>query len=1058
MKASVAPDLTVQPAVGATHVCDYAGVCRDLCILQPITVGALPSGAPITQFEIWLDSVRTVGSKDTGAMRCCIAASEFDRINAQGGNIALAPTARVARGANNALLTCRGQARIPVRIGTLHTVHEFLVIEDLCYKVILGNDFWRTHEKLDYTERGYTVLKDGCRVPYFRVRAGNQELCGAVAVTRTVVCPPHSLTTVWCKVKSHIRPGSQGLFEPTFRARNGVLLAAHLGTVDVHNRVPIQLLNASAKTQKTRTSAVGRFSVLNERADVICLLQEAPSEFAVETGNLPCDADVLAHSTTRTGHGEGSARAADGKSSTGPATSSPGKGSGESAAGSAGADTTEKNTPPRGTTPVQESPSPNGSNLPPGFQVPAHPDMTPEYREMIEKMVARMYARGAFSSFAGELGKTTLLQAKLDTVDATPVQGYNVRMDRVRLDAAHEIARDMHRQDMIGESTSAYRAPVLLVKKPNGSWRFVNDFRLLNQKLVEVHFPLPRIDDSLEAVQGNTWFATADLSSGYWQMEIAPEDRHKTAFSLPGLGNFEYKRLPMGIASSAAYFQKLMAMVLKGLSMNICVPYLDDILIVGTSLPELVERCELVFSRIADAGLKLNPAKTIIGAREIKFLGFRVSKDGIRADDKHTEKIRTWPVPQTVKDVRRFYGLANYLRKHIQDFGRIAAPLSALTAGKKNGHRLGGEWVEEVHGVAFQQLKDALISPPVLAFPDFAPEAAPFHVKPDACKIACGATLTQEQGGSERVIAYASHTFSQAQRRWPITEKESYGIWWAITKEFHPYVYGREFHVYTDHKPCLAMKRSQVVNERMLRMALDLTRDGAYKFQMFYKAGETHEDADAMSRLAEALAERVDGKPGPCPCSDCTLARAQPASGSTPVGVIADTVAPVPDMPTDMRSTAATAEYCTPELARAARNPYTATGVRAPQDVTRQREHGAEPEVVRVAALSGAGYQHDAVFKAQQQDAEIRALYAYLDTKEVPKSRKEKNRVLRQAPDFFLEKDIVYRNAGPSGKQLFVLSVCDTNCWCSSTQCLTRVMWACTARTAPSVGTTGGPR
>jgi len=465
--------------------------------------------------------------------------------------------------------------------------------------------------------------------------------------------------------------------------------------------------------------------------------------------------------------------------------------------------------------------------------------------------------------------------------------------------------------------------------------------------------------------------------------------------------------------------------------MNICIPYLDDILIVAKSLPELVERCETVFTRIAEAGLKLNPEKTIIGSRRIKFLGFIVSKDGIEIDDSHIRKVREWDTPKTVKAVRRFYGLANFLRKHVDGFARIAAPLQEQMGGK-NEHKI---IPTEDFLKSFQELKDALISPPVLAYPDYAPDAQPFRVKPDACQIACGATLTQVQDGEERVIAYASRAFTKSQLRWPISEKESYAIWWAITSEFRHHIEGRKFEVYTDHKPCLAMKRSKLVNERMYRMALSLQQ---YQFDMFYKSGETHGDADAMSRLPEVLWERVEGNDCPCICSDCEQARkaapaqtadAQntPVSGadeSTPIIAAMNIEGEIPiyavDTPTAYRESAATQEYDTSALV----DNY-ATGLAnlrrmGYRPTVRQRTQ--QSDELQILAVSGAGYQPDMVFTAQQEDPETRAFYEYLKNKTLPKHKRKARRIEQQAKKLFLDgkTDIVYHMGGPLGRQLYV--------------------------------------
>jgi len=1042
------PFSPVAAADAAPHVCDRAGVCKHVCVLSEVYVNAVCTGVrvnamrvgSIPKLQVYMGAVPAVAGKDTGAGLSCMNAAFLAALEQRGVRFTRSPVTRRVRGANNSPLVCHGTVTVPLRVGNLSVEHDFLVIKDLCYNVLLGQDFWEQYQKGDHSAAKYFELCDGSFVPYYNVRAGHTDTRGVVSTVRAVRLPPESAQIVWCKVRHHIRRDTDGVFEPNGRqCAKGVYVSGNLCTVSESNTVPVQFLNMTSKTVVVAPFKVGTFSILDSRAEVALVqyASDVSDQFQVDTGDLPCDSDVLAQhrNTTQTLGGESAVRARESNPSAGVDSSQRSDGIGREHSSckpnpQARVMQDGENIPRN---PNSNSSSPSLRVLPPGFSVPQHPDMTPEFQGMIEDMVARTFARGAFSKFPGEIGKTSLLEAQLDTVDEQPVQAHYVRMDQVRQEACGEIVRDMHAQQLLRESTSAYRSPVLLVKKPNGKWRFVNDFRALNAKLKPVHFPLPRVDESLDAVRGNTWFATADLSSGYWNVEIAEKDRHKTAFSVPGIGNFEYNRLPMGIASSAVYFQKLMSMVLQGLSMNVCIPYLDDILIVAKSLPELVERCETIFNRIADAGLKLNPAKTIIGSRQIKFLGFIVSKDGMTVSEEHITKVLNWPVPETVKGVRRFYGLCNYLRKYIADFAQVAKPLSDLM-GERGCKRIDN--TDPAFLEAFKTLKERLVSPPILAYPDFSADAKPFHVKPDACKIACGATLTQEQHGQERVIAYASYSFSGTQRRWPISEKESYAIWWAITKEFRPYVYGREFEVFTDHKPCLAMRRNKVVNERMLRMALSLND---YHFTMHYKSGETHEDADAMSRLQEALEERIKGNDVDCPCMDCAKERARSnatsakditttsAGAHTSVTVnslIADgevKVMPI-ELDADSKPTAATLECDTSELVSTFRK--LAEKGFYPLNISPDKYPSELPMELRILAVSGAGYQPKAVRFAQQEDPHVKRLYRFLKGEEkalAGEMPKRKYRIVaRECEKLYLADDIVYRNEGFSGRQLYV--------------------------------------
>ena len=284
-----------------------------------------------------------------------------------------------------------------------------------------------------------------------------------------------------------------------------------------------------------------------------------------------------------------------------------------------------------------------------------------------------------------------------------------------------------------------------MIKKKDGSWRFCVDFRKVNSMTQKDAYPLPRIDETLEALTGSQFFTTLDLASGYWQVEMEEADRKKTAFSTRE-GHFEFNVMPFGLTNAPATFkaQRLMECVLAGLTYEQCLIYLDDIVVFSVTFDQHLERLKMVFHHLAEAGLKLKPSKCHFAKSEIRYLGHIVSRQGIQADPDKTSAMISFPVPSDIKELRQFLGLTNYYRRFIKGYSSIAEPLHKLTRKTEGGFK----WNSECQN-AFQHLKHLLVSPPILAYPQF---QLPFVVTSDASGCAIGAVLSQEHEGEEKVI------------------------------------------------------------------------------------------------------------------------------------------------------------------------------------------------------------------------------------------------------------------------------------------------------------------
>ena len=299
---------------------------------------------------------------------------------------------------------------------------------------------------------------------------------------------------------------------------------------------------------------------------------------------------------------------------------------------------------------------------------------------------------------------------------------------------------------------------------------------------------MPRIDDTLDTLSGSKWFSTLDLASGYWQVEMSDKDKQKTAF-ITNQGLYEFRVMPFGLCNAPATFEQLMERVLSGLQWQTCLVYIDDIIVYGDSFQLSMQRLQEVLTRIRKAGLKLSPKKCHLFQKSVNFLGHVVSHEGIQTDPVKTESVEKWPIPRTVTDVRSFLGLCSYYRRFVKGFAETARPLHRLTEKTQNF-----VWSQECDN-AFRELKRALISAPILAYPT---SEDTFILDSDASNQGIGAVLSQFQDGREQVIAYFSRALTKAERHYCVTRKELLAVV-ASTKHFHHYLYGKKFLVRTDH-------------------------------------------------------------------------------------------------------------------------------------------------------------------------------------------------------------------------------------------------------------------
>ncbi|GFY07046.1 retrovirus-related Pol polyprotein from transposon 412 [Trichonephila clavipes] len=423
-------------------------------------------------------------------------------------------------------------------------------------------------------------------------------------------------------------------------------------------------------------------------------------------------------------------------------------------------------------------------------------ELSPEQKSSAERLFQEF--EDVFSRNSSDIGHTTVTQHRIDTADHPPIKQHPRRLPFAKQEEVGTLLREMQENDIIEPSSSPWASPIVLVRKKDGSTRFCVDYRKLNDVTKKDSYPLPRIDDTLNTLSGHKWFSTLDLKSGYWQVEIHPEDREKQ-HSLPAK---DY-----GSSKSCR----------------------------GRTFEEHLQNIRKVLSKLSDANLKLNPSKCKFFQKEVNYLGHIISAEGVRTDPEKVSAVKNWKRPENLRELRSFLGLCTYYRKFVKGFSNIARPLHKLTESKQKI-----QWTKESED-SFLQLKEALTSSPILIYPQ--PDK-PFILDTDASNESVGAVLSQEIDGQERVVAYWSKCLSKPERNYCVTRKELLAIVKAI-EHFHHYLYGQKFLVRTDHASLTWLMNFRNTEGQVARW---IQRLNEYYFDIRHRKGSSHGNADALSR------------------------------------------------------------------------------------------------------------------------------------------------------------------------------------------------------------------
>ncbi|KAG0848253.1 hypothetical protein G6F17_011811 [Rhizopus arrhizus] len=435
------------------------------------------------------------------------------------------------------------------------------------------------------------------------------------------------------------------------------------------------------------------------------------------------------------------------------------------------------------------------------------------------------------------IGKTKLISHKIILEEDTlPISHRPYRISPLESEHLQKELEKYCKLGVISPSNSPWAAPVILVKKKNGDYRMVIDYRKLNAKTKKDAYPLPRIDDLLDTLGKAKVFSALDMRSGFHQVPLEEASKDFTAFTTK-YGTYHYNTLPMGLVNSPATFQRLIDLCFRPLINKCLVAYIDDLNVYSFNEQEHLIHLEQVFKCIEVANLKLNPEKCFFFKDHLKFLGYIVTSEGIQTDPDKIKKIVEHPIPTTTTQVRSFLGIASYYRRFIKDFAAIARPLHDQTKTKKKI-----PWTEDATK-SFETLKKLLTTAPVLARPDFNKN---FILVTDASKLGLGCVLTQlDDDEKEHPIIFASRGLKPNEVNYAPTKLECLAVVWAV-KLFRPYILGKKFMIITDHSALTGLLKTPNPTGIIARWIVTLSE---YDFEIKYRPGRVNESADFLSRL-----------------------------------------------------------------------------------------------------------------------------------------------------------------------------------------------------------------
>ena len=488
-----------------------------------------------------------------------------------------------------------------------------------------------------------------------------------------------------------------------------------------------------------------------------------------------------------------------------------------------------------------------------------------------------------FSLDKSELGRSDLVMHEIQLKTKDPIYVKQFKIPDSHQDYLQEQVRTWLQLGIVQPSNSRYNSPLFLVTKKDGSFRVVQDFRALNAQSYVDKYSMKDVSECIDEIgkSESTLYTTLDLTSGFWQMLLHPRSREFTAFTVPGMGQFEWVTSAMGLLGCPSSFQRLVEAAVKGV--NNVIVYIDDLIVHSKSHEQQLQQLDQLFEKLGRNNLKVNLKKCVFGSPDVHYLGFHLTPNGIKPGIDKLKAVKQARPPASVSEIRQFLGLCNFFRNHVKDFALVTAPLTRLTR-KNAGWRAGPLPNDALQ--AFHQLQTILCSEPVLAFPR---RNRPYALIVDAAvgddkhDGGLGAILAQlDEQGHHRVVAYASRKLKDHEKNYSSFLLEMQAAVWGM-EHFDVYLRGKHFTLVTDHRPLEKLGKVHTKTLNRLQQMM-----GEFSFDIVYRPG-SEMPADFLSRHAvaslnlqlEQMVEKQDQDKFLKYLKDFLLNRALPADPAT---------------------------------------------------------------------------------------------------------------------------------------------------------------------------------
>lgn len=432
--------------------------------------------------------------------------------------------------------------------------------------------------------------------------------------------------------------------------------------------------------------------------------------------------------------------------------------------------------------------------------------------------------------------KTTVAVHDVLVGEEKPIKQHFYRVNPIKLQQLRAEVKYMLDNDIIEPSQSQWSSPCILVPKPDGTYRFVTDFRKVNAVTKSDSFPIPRIDDCIDNLGKAKYVSKFDLMKGYWQVPLTDNAKEISAFVTPD-GLYQYKVMAFGMKNAPATFQRMMHSLLHNIQG--CEVYIDDVIVYSMTWDEHLHIIRKFFQKLEEANLCVNLSKSEFCCAKVNYLGHTVGQGQVKPITAKVDAILKYPIPTNKKQLMRFLGMAGFYRKFCKNFSSIASPLTDLL--KKN---VKYKWSEACDG-AFNKIKSTLIGGPALATPVFSKQ---FKLQIDASDVGMGGVLIQEDDeGIDRAIGYFSKKLNTCQKNYSTIEKECLAVLSTLQHfDFYLNVTVSPVLVYTDHNPLTFLQKMANKNQRLTRWSLLLQE---YDIIVVHIKGKNNVIADALSRI-----------------------------------------------------------------------------------------------------------------------------------------------------------------------------------------------------------------